>query len=146
MYDYMIMRYAYPVVLTSDSDGRVLASFPDVPEALTDGANQNEALAEATDALNAALAAYVQHDRPIPVPSAARGHKLVPLSAPVAAKLALYQAMRKQSISKVELARRLGVTETIARRLVDPDHASKIERVEAALEALGVDLVVEDVA
>jgi len=140
------MRYAYPIEFTRDADGRVLASFPDVPEALTDGADQNEALSEAADSLNAALAAYVQHDRAIPLPSAARGRKLVPISAPVAAKLALYQAMRKQRISKVELARRLGVTEAVARRLVDPDHASKIERVEAALEALGVDLVVEDVA
>lgn len=140
------MRYAYPVECSRDTDGRVLATFPDVPEALTDGADQNEAIAEAADALNAALAAYVQHDRPLPVPSAARGRKLVPLSAPIAAKLALYQAMKKQGISKVELARRLGVTEAIARRLVDPDHASKIERVEAALELLGVDLVVEDVA
>lgn len=140
------MRYAYPVELTPDTDGRVLAAFPDVPEALTDGADRDEALREAADALTATLAGYVQVDRPIPTPSAARGRSLVALPAHVAAKLALYQAMRKQGISKVELARRLGVTEAIARRLVDPDHASRMERVEAALETLGVDLVVEDVA
>ena len=72
--------------------------------------------------------------------------RLVALSAHTAAKLALYQAMRKRGISKVELARRLGVTEAVARRLVDPDHASRMERVETALEVLGVDLIVEDVA
>lgn len=140
------MRYAYPVELSHDAGGRVVASFPDVPEALTDGASQEEALIEAVDALNAALAAYVQHDRPVPAPSAAKKRRLVAVSAHVAAKLALYQAMQKQGITKVELARRLGVTEAVARRLVDPDHASKMERVEAALDTLGVDLIVEDVA
>lgn len=140
------MRYAYPVELTRDADGRVVASFPDVPEALTDGANNDEALRVAADALTAALAGYVQNNRPIPSPTPARGRNLVALPAHAAAKLALYQAMHKQKISKVELARRLGVTEAVARRLVDPDHASRMERVEDALEALGVDLVVEDVA
>lgn len=140
------MRYIYPVELVRDEDGRVVVSFPDVPEALTDGADETEALREASDALAAALAAYVHNDKSIPTPSAARGCKLVAVPAHAAAKLALYQAMRKQGISKVELARRLGVTEAVARRLVDPDHASRMERVEAALEALGVDLIVEDVA
>lgn len=140
------MRYAYPVELTRDADGRVVASFPDVPEALTDGANNNEALRVAADALTAALAGYVQNNRPIPSPTPARGRNLVALPAHAAAKLALYQAMHKQNISKVELARRLGVTEAVARRLVDPDHASRMERIEDALAALGVDLVVEDVA
>jgi len=140
------MRYAYPVELSSDDDGRVMASFPDVPEALTDGIDKDEALREAADALTAALAGYVHNDRPIPKPGVARGRSLVALPAHAAAKLALYQAMHKQGISKVELARRLGVTEAVARRLVDPDHASRIDRVEAALETLGVDLVVEDVA
>lgn len=140
------MRYAYPVELTHDEDNRFLASFPDAPEALTDGASEDEALCEAADALAAALAGYVQNNRPIPSPSPARGRRLVALSAHTAAKLALYQAMRKQGISKVELARRLGVTEAIARRLVDPDHVSRMDRLESALEVMGVDLVVEDVA
>lgn len=140
------MRYAYPAELTRDEDGRVVITFPDVPEALTDGADEDEALAEAPDALAAALADYVHSNRPLPRPSPAKGRALIPLSALVAAKLALYQAMGRQQVTKVELARRLGVTEAVARRLVDPDHASKMERVEAALAALGVELVVEDVA
>lgn len=140
------MRYAYPVVLTPDDDGRVVASFPDVPEALTDGEDEAEALAEAQDALVSALAGYVHEKRPIPRPQPVRHRSVVLVPAHVAAKLALYQAMQRQEIRNVELARRLGVTETVARRLVDPDHASRIERLEAALTALGVGLVVEDAA
>jgi len=49
------MRYAYPVTMTTDDEGRVLARCLDVPEALTDGANRHEALTEAADALAVAL-------------------------------------------------------------------------------------------
>ena len=137
------MRYAYPAKLTRDQDGRVVGSFPDVPEALTDGANETEALLEARDALAAALAGYAHERRAIPRPQPAKGRKLVPLPPLVAAKLALYQAMRRQGVTNVELARRLKVTEAVVRRLVNPDHASRIERVQDALAALGVGLMVE---
>ncbi len=140
------MRYAYPAILTRDADGRVIVAFPDVPEALTDGADEAEALREAQDALAAALAGYVQARRVLPKPSAARGRPLVPVPPGVAAKLALYQAMRRQEVSNTDLARRLGVTEAVVRRLLDPDHASRIEGLHAALAELDVGLVVEDAA
>lgn len=140
------MRYAYPVNLERDPDGRVMASFSDVPEALTDGADEAEALTEAADALAAALAGYAREGRALPRPSPARGRHVVPVPPLAAAKLALCEAMRRQTISNAELARRLGVTEAVVRRLVDPDHASRIERVQNALSALGVALVVEEAA
>jgi hypothetical protein len=77
---------------------------------------------------------------------AGRGRHIVPVPPLAAAKLALCEAMRRQEISNAELARRLGITEAVVRRLVDPDHASRIERVQAALAALGVELVVEEAA
>ena len=66
------MRYVYPARLARDASGRILAKFPDVPEALTDGADREEALAEAQDALLAALSGYVRARRSIPVLSAPR--------------------------------------------------------------------------
>jgi len=140
------MRYAYPLELTPDEDGRILATFPDVPEAITDGADEAEAANEAQDALVAALAGYVHDKRDIPKPSRSAGRRTIPLPPLVAAKLALYQAMRRQGLNNVALARKLGISEAAVRRLVDPDHASRIDRVEHALGVLGVDLVVEDAA
>jgi len=58
----------------------------------------------------------------------------------VSARVALYQAMREFGLSNVQLARRLGVTETIVQRLVDPTHASRIEKLDQALAALGKSL------
>ena len=51
----------------------------------------------------------------------------------VAAKLALFSAMRVQSITKVELASRLGISESAVRRLANPDHRSHISQMQKAL-------------
>jgi antitoxin HicB len=64
----------------------------------------------------------------------------------IAGKLALYSALREQGISNSELARRLGVRETVIRRMLDPDHATKPERLQAALAELGQVLAVSVVA
>ena len=53
------MIYAYPCELTADKDGVLVATFPDVPEAITGGRDRSEAMAMAEDALATALAGYV---------------------------------------------------------------------------------------
>ena len=63
------MQYAYPCVLTPETNGGFSVSFPDVPEALTNGDDHAEALAMAEDALVAALGAYIQCRENIPPPS-----------------------------------------------------------------------------
>ncbi len=138
------MRYAYPCELTPE-DGGFTVSFPDVSEALTSGDDRLDALKMAEDALAVALGGYVHARWGIPAPSAlAKGQYMVPLRPVVAAKLALYTAMRAQGITKVALGGKLGITESAVRKLVDPDHRSHIGQVEAALKVLGRALVIED--
>ncbi len=62
----------------------------------------------------------------------------------VAAKLALYTAMRKQGITAGELADRLGVSGDAVRKVMDPDYGSHLTQVEKALRAVGRSLVIED--
>ena len=135
-------RLAYPVRLDRQDDGSVLVSFPDVPEALTEGATEREALGEAEDCLVAALGGYVQDRRDIPRPSPARGRSVVALPALVAAKIALYRAMRARGVGNTALAEQLGTVEGTVRRLLDPDHRSHIGQVESALRLLGQRLVI----
>ena len=132
------MIYAYPCQLTPDEeDGGLVATFPDVPEAITGGRDRAEALAMAEEALATALAGYVHEKRDIPTPSeAADGLVSVPVPTVVAAKLALYSAMRTQRITKVELADRLGVSESAVRKLTNPDHRSHMSQVHKALRAV----------
>lgn len=56
--------------------------------------------------------------------------------------------MRERGINKSELARRFGVRETVVRRMLNPNHATKSEKLLAAHEALGkrIVLAVEDAA
>ena len=138
------MIYAYPCELAADEDGVLVATFPDVPEAITGGRDRSEALVMAEDALATALAGYVHLKRDIPVPGdTVDGQQLVAVPTVVAAKLALYTAMRAQGISKVELASRLGISESAVRKLANPDHRSHISQVQKALQAVGRTLVVE---
>ena len=64
----------------------------------------------------------------------------------VAAKLALYEAMRAEGISRSEVARRLGLQENAVRRLFDLDHRSHIDQLDRALAALGKRLEVRVLA
>lgn len=138
------MLYAYHCDLTPDGNGGLVATFPDVPEAITGGADRAEALAMAGDALVTALAGYVHGKREIPAPgAAAEDRELVAVPTVAAAKLALYSAMRAQGITKVELARRLGVSEAAVRKLANPDHRSHVSQVEKALRAVGRSIRVE---
>jgi antitoxin HicB len=131
-------HYLYPAKLRRDSGGRVLVSFPDFPEALTDGADEAEALAEARDCLSEALMNRISHAEQIPAPSAPRrGHHLIPPDPLVATKTALHRAMAGSGITISELARRLGADRKDVRRLLDPRHRSTLSGLSAALSAVG---------
>jgi antitoxin HicB len=134
---------AYPATFRRDEDGRPVVSFQDFPRAHTDGKNMQEAFEEATDCLGSVIAANIAEKQEIPEPSPTkRGQRLVPVPLWVAGKLALYLTMREQKITNSELARRLGVRETVVRRMLDPDHATKAEKLQAALSILGKRIVV----
>ena len=136
--------FTYPAKFTTGGDGRVLVEFADLPRASTDGEDDREAMEEAMDALGSDLSIRLSRREEIPAPSPAkRGQRLVPVPLWLAPKLALYLAMRDQQINNSELARRLGVHERVIRRMLDPGHASKAEKIQAALAALGKQMTVE---
>lgn len=138
------MAYAYPCEIDADDDGNLVATFPDVPEAITGGQGRAETLRLAADALATALAGYAHDERDVPEPSiAADGQELVVVPAAIAAKLALYTAMRSQHITNTELARLLGMSVSATRKLTDPDHRSRIEQIQNALDAVGCHLVID---
>ena len=99
--------FDYPVTLTPDGD-TLLVTFTDVPEAITFGVDEDEALLNAVDALETGLSFYVDARMSLPaVSQPAVGQKTVRPSALECAKLGVYQAMTEQGIKKAELARRI---------------------------------------
>lgn len=128
--------FDYPVILSSDG-GKILVTFPDVPEAITFGADEAEALQQAVDALETGLSFYVEDRRPLPEPSARPDLPTVCPSALERVKLALYREMLIQGVRQAELARRLGWKPPQVARLFDLGHASRLDQLEAAAKALG---------
>jgi antitoxin HicB len=133
---------SYPAKFAKDGDGYVV-TFRDVPEAITQGDTLDEAMANASDALETALSFYVGERQPFPVPSAARrGERDVELSALGMAKTALYEAMLVENVNRAELARRLRCHLEQVARLLDLTHASKFEQLEKAMAAVGRKMIV----
>ena len=144
-----MLAFNYPATFRKDEDGRILVTFPNFPRSATDGANLVEAMEEAIDCLGSAIAFAMVAKQPVRRPAAPkRGQRMVAVPLWIAPKLALYWRMQDMKVSNSELARRLGVRETVVRRMLDPDHATKSEKLQAALEALGqtVVMVVDDAA
>ncbi len=126
-----------------DRRGNIVVSFPDVPEAITQGRGEADARIMAEEALGLVLLTYLERGKPLPKPRP-KGRDLVDIAvAPdVAAKLAVLEAFAAAKITKSELARRIGKDEKEVRRILDPRHPTKLPALTATLRALGRRLVV----
>ena len=125
---------AYPITL-EDDDGTVLATSPDFPELTTFGDDREEAIARAVHALEEAIAARIHDRKDIPTPSRGKTYAVLPTLTSV--KVMLYQGMTNQGIGKAELARRLGWHMPQVDRVLDVQHRSRLDMMDAALGAIG---------
>ena len=121
----------------------IVVSFPDVPEAITQGDDMADARTQAEEALGLALLTYPERRLPLPKARAkGKGLTLVAVAPGVAAKLAVLEAFAAAGIPKSELARRMGKDEKEIRRILDPKHPTKLPAMVEALRALGKRLVI----
>jgi antitoxin HicB len=136
-------RFQYAVLLSPADEGGYVVTCRDLPELITQGESVEEALEQASDAMDEVFATYLTEGLDFPEPSKARRreHMVAPPPETVA-KAALYVAMRRAGISKVQLAKRLGVDEKEVRRLLDPHYGSKLPRIAKAISVLGQRLVI----
>lgn len=137
------MDYIFPARIEPDPDAGYTVTFPDVPEAITGGTDLDEARRNGTKALGLALRGYLVMGWPLPkARTAGEGLTEIAVDAADALKLAVGEAFAEAGISKTELARRLGKAENEARRILDPDHPTKLDTLKAALHVLGKKVVV----
>lgn len=132
------MNLVYPMTLKTYASGQVGVRFADVPEAMTAGANEADAMAAAEDALIVALSGYIDNGRALPHASKpAHEQPVAALPARIALKFAIHAAMRQAGMTQAQLAERLGIDARQVRRILDLDHESTLAQMAAALAALG---------
>ncbi|HOT29871.1 MAG TPA: type II toxin-antitoxin system HicB family antitoxin [Candidatus Ozemobacteraceae bacterium] len=137
------MKFAYPVLLTPDPDGGFVVSCRDLPEAITQGETEADAVENAEGAVQAAIEFRIEKELDIPAPSRARtGEVMAAVPVLTALKAALFRATSGKRGAKTALARALGIDEKEVRRMLDPRHATKAATIEHALAVLGFRLVI----
>lgn len=130
--------FAYECLLQREADGGFVVTFPDFPEAITQGDNKAEALANAVDCLEEALAARIKARETLPLPGQRRrrgGHLVLPGSL-IQAKAMLWSAMLEDGIAPATLAKLLGRPRQDVTRLLDPRHRTHYEMLDAAFGVL----------
>ena len=145
------MRYSYPCEVVLDDEeaettGReaYVATFPDVPPAITGGWSVQEVNGHLRDCLETALSFCIDNNESLPTPSEPQPRQvLVSVSAQVAAQFALHEAMRAEGVTAIELARRVGMRPSRARRLTDIFRPAKPDEIERALAAVGLHMISE---
>jgi antitoxin HicB len=121
----------------------IVVSFPDVPEAITQGDDMVDARVQAEEALGLALLTYPERGLPLPkARTRGKGLAMVAVAPDVAAKLAVLEAFAAAGIGKSELGRRMRKDEKEIRRILDPKHPTKLPAMVEALRALGKRIVI----
>lgn len=95
-------QFIYPALLEPDAEvGGFVVTFPDVPEAITQGDDLSDALHQAADCLEEAIVGRIWRHEPIPEASPVKSpQQAIPLPARIAAKAALYIAVRQAHLTK----------------------------------------------
>lgn len=129
------MKYKY---LIEPDGAHWLATFPDIPEAITGAETLEETIELANDVLLSSFDFYFEDKRPVPMPSpVAEGDRFVIVPPSVVAKVLLLNTMLEQKVSQVELAKRMHTRPQEVQRIIDLGHTTKIDRLEAALSVMG---------
>ena len=136
-------RFEYPVLLKAAEEGGFVVTCRDLPPLITQGEVRRDALVQAADAMDEVFATYMLEGIVFPTPSKTRrGEYSVAPPAETMAKAALYTAMSEAGITKVQLAKQMGIDEKEVRRLLDPHYGSKLPRIAQAIQLLGKRLVI----
>jgi antitoxin HicB len=127
----------FPATFTPE-EGKIVVRFRDIPEAITQGDDEADALEMAEDVLISSMDFYFDDKRAVPTPSAPLpGERLIALPLSIASKVLLLNEMLAQKVGPSELARRMDSLPQYVNRMIDLNHTTKIDTIEKALAALG---------
>jgi antitoxin HicB len=134
--------FDYPYKTERDGDGWRIW-FPDIPGVNTDADTEEEIPQRAHDALVTMLAEFVRTRCELPAPTYDQNLRRVNVGRIVDFKLMLHQGMVWNRITQAQLAQRLGTSPQLVSRLLNLDHTSRLEQLEAAMDAINVRPVIK---
>jgi antitoxin HicB len=137
-----MIRKTYQGELEPREGGGYYIRLPDFPEAISEADDDQGVARAASELLEAAIAFRIEEGQALPE-AAHEGGFVVPVPPLMAVKLAVVEAFRESGITQSELADRLGVKQPEVGRILNIHHATKLSRLEGALNALGKRVVVE---
>lgn len=133
----------YAALFDPQDDGGFTVTFPDIPEAITEGDDRDAALFNAAEVLTLCLEQRMADGEPMPVPSKTKGGVWVEPSAAVQAALLVRQEREAQGKTLADMARALATSWPAAQRLEQAGSNPTLRQLERAAAALGKRLVVE---
>lgn len=136
------MQFIYPVNLKSCAEDEVVVQFPDFPEIICAGESEKDALNNAKDAVDEAIAGRMNRNEVIPEPNVIQNSNYIAVSLHIALKAAIYIQLKNLGINKFQFAKKLGIDEKVVRRLLDPRYNTHLKKLEQALKILHIEVVV----
>lgn len=133
----------YAALLQRQPKGGFTVTFPDIPEAITEGDNRESALFAAAEVLTLALEQRIADGDALPDPTHPKGSTWIEPAAAVQAAVLLRRTREAQGKTLADLARALDTSWPSAQRLEAPTANPTLRQLERAAAALGKRLVVE---
>jgi antitoxin HicB len=136
-------RFNFPVNFTLEEDGCFVITFPDFPEAISQGETIQECLIEAKDCLDEALALRIDEKLEVPFPSnnINSEYKVSP-SLEIVFKVLMYLSIKESNISSEELANKLNLDEMSLENITNPRQNIQLSLFEKIFHLLGKDISV----
>ncbi len=132
----------FAAVLAAQPEGGFTVTFPDIPEAITEGDDRDAALFNAAEVLTLCLEQRMEDGEAIPAASKVKGGEWIEPAASVQAALLVRGVREAQGKSLADLARALHTSWPAAQRLEQARSNPTLKQLERAAAALGKRLVV----
>ena len=130
-------QFAYPAKVVQDGKFFFI-TFRDVPQAITQADSKEEIISAAIDVLKDVVSFYMDDGDAFPLASNRRkGEVLIELPLSFAAKIVLYNTMKKNKVKQADLARALDLPTSEIARIVNPWKKIKIDTLVKAIKSAG---------
>ncbi len=120
------------------ADDGITVTFRNIPEAITCGQTEEEAIEMAEDVLLSCVEIYFDQGWVFPLAGKAKkGEVPIYLPETVYAKVLLHNVMVEKGVNKADLARKSELTPPEVQRILKPRHRTKIDTIGRCLSSLG---------